>query len=280
MMRLPPAIGHLLLIALLGLLAADVVSTVTARQLVPGPRIAPLPPSQSGGPLPREVSAYARIVDRNLFDSASGQRFEELKEQPAPTGAQPAAPPRPAPPPLRLLGTVVGEATGPYAVIHDESSNKQQLIRIRDRLADGWLVAEIRREQVVLQAGKERHLLEMKYGQMGAGAPRQEARPAPGPLARPPAAPQEDQVGQVLSQANFMTFHNNGRPDGAVVAGVLQGPVFEELGLRQGDLIKRINGQEVTTGEAARQLLTDLIRNRRGMTVEVLRGNEMQTLTY
>ncbi|MBI2371945.1 MAG: hypothetical protein HYV08_17240, partial [Deltaproteobacteria bacterium] len=163
-------LAHLAALACVAVLAADMVGGMLGRRLIGSP---PMPAATSAGRAAlgpaRDLKEFAPIVERNLFHSAGAGRLEEIRSALA---SQPAdAPPPPPRVPLQLLGTVVGEGEYSFAIVHDESTNQQAILRLNQQVAGQLVVARILRNKVVLRGNGRTETLEVLYDKaQGAGA--------------------------------------------------------------------------------------------------------------
>jgi general secretion pathway protein C len=71
----------------------------------------------------------------------------------------------------------------------------------------------------------------------------------------------------------------NGRNEGVRLSGIRDGSPLSRLGLRNGDVLRAINGRELTTGEAALEAYASL-RNAAELRISLARGGGLHTLEY
>jgi len=298
---------HLGLIALGGYIGADLFWAIMESRL--GTEGGALTLSQSAAlraPEKRAFQQYAVIQERNLF-GARGRAAAPAPKPPAPA-------PTKAPLNLKLVGTVVGSPANTYAVIEDLSAKKQDLYRIGDLIREAK-VLEITRSRVVLDnRGRREELLSFQETAAGSAepAPRQASLPTPVPrpgLAPRPAPPSQesaqeeeemeiqkvgentwritrdelteqfDNLSQILAQTRLTPHFTAGQPDGFMITNIPKNSFLDRIGLRNGDIMKAINGQKFNTLEevfqAYRQMQTESL-----VQLEVGRSNRSETLTY
>jgi general secretion pathway protein C len=70
-----------------------------------------------------------------------------------------------------------------------------------------------------------------------------------------------------------------GRSTGFRLFAIRQNSLFDKIGLRNGDIIQRINEVELTDPSRALALFQEL-RNERELSVEIVRNREPKTLSY
>ncbi|MBF0526067.1 MAG: hypothetical protein HQK56_13340, partial [Deltaproteobacteria bacterium] len=210
----------------------------------------------------KPLSYYQNIINDNIFDPG--------------TRHQPAPPPSPvksgdksvngqvqaSPLPYKLIGTVFSVRQNRcFAVLIDLGKKTQDLYRINDKLADA-VVTAIYVDRVVLKRnGQDEaiYLDETKDKQM---------LPAgPGPAKSKQIVEQvssdkyildREEVNKAITNVNqFMTelrvrpHFSGGQPDGFYVSDIKQGSLIEKLGVKNGDVIKKVNGMSMTKPEEA-----------------------------
>ena len=90
-------------------------------------------------------------------------------------------------------------------------------------------------------------------------------------------------LNEVITQArmvpNFVQDGQGKRVDGFRVFKIIPGSIFEKLGIRDGDVIKKINNAPLDSVDQAFMLLQSL-RYEKKFDIDVLRGNQPVTMTY
>lgn len=71
----------------------------------------------------------------------------------------------------------------------------------------------------------------------------------------------------------------DGQVDGYRLTAIRRGSLFDKLGIKNGDIVHGVNGNELTSTEAALQVYQSL-RNERSFKFEITRRNQRQTLEY
>lgn len=83
---------------------------------------------------------------------------------------------------------------------------------------------------------------------------------------------------RLLQQARAVPYTENGQSMGFRLVSIQANSIFEDLGLRQEDVIRSVNGKQLLTPEDALNAYRDL-RTSRSFQVEVLRGGRQVTLS-
>lgn len=206
--------------------------------------------SMTSGALQKE---YSVITEKNLFhvltrdpDIGSGRPAEEPVEQPLEkTRLQ-----------LALWGTVTAASDkNTFAVIENKKTGEQSLFQVGDTV-EGGVIRKIARNQVVLRVNGKDQLLEVDITQKPSAVassppslPEPETGlPDPETLVQQAAAPG---LPSLMKQARIRPFFSDGKPDGLLLYGIRNDSVFQQIGLRNGDIIKSINGSDILSAQDA-----------------------------
>ncbi len=194
---------------------------------------------------------------------------------------------------LRLLGTVVGDATQSLAIVEDIVSKRQGFYRLHDQIPNVGELLGIKRDSILLGQGPLEEELFLDLLPKPA-APPVAAAVATGTVVAPANAASgtihkavdRAELNQMLSdipalmmQARAMPWMNNGKMEGFKLDYITKGSFFEKLGLQAGDILQRINGVELRDPGMALSLFQQL-RSERNVAVDVLRSNQRTTLAY
>src|SRR5262245_39582848 len=203
----------------------------------------PAPPATArAGDAVGPLADYAVITERDLFNVAH-----------ASTGGEPAAAG------LRLWG-IAFAGDEARAIIEDTATRTQALYRLGDRVGDGRLAS----------IGWDRATVAFDGGEAVLEIATEPAPPdAPGPAATEPALAPEPgehirQTGEnawlvdrreiagalgntsgLLTQLRAVAEVRDGRPAGFRLFRIREESLFARLGLRDGDVVERVNGTEV-----------------------------------
>lgn len=285
--------------------AAFLVSGIITSLLVPPP-----PPEAGragtgpGGRMPinREAGTDAGIIlERNLFGSrvtgpspSPRQLAEEEMEQ-LPESTLP----------LTLMGTVVQvRGKKSLAIILNRDTREEQLYAVGDTVSGGAILSSVARNRVVLlRDGREEILEKTLEGQSGGSAPPPESRSRRASRSSTPSGDGEDSItvrktgedsyvmdrrevegvlqdfNKLLTQIRVVPHFTDGNPDGFKIFNIRPGSLFAQLGMVNGDIVKRVNGLEISGPEQALQMFTQL-RDESQVTVDLERFRKNLTLQY
>ncbi len=162
-------------------------------------------------------SSYRVIVQRNLFHVET-RESEQKKAMPEKLDSSATN--------LVLWGTITGNSHE-FAVIENKKDQKQNLYEPGD-LVDNARIKKILRQSVILDFQGRKKILEMNKDFHEFKSPE--------PADRQKTAFRPEQ--QITLRAHV----SEGRKSGLVVCGIRPGTVFRQMGLKNGDIIREING--------------------------------------
>jgi general secretion pathway protein C len=251
------SIGAALLIALL------VISYVDRTVLQPAPSVGEATaPEMAGGPPGTSAPA-----------SAAGNPLPALIT-PKEGGEQ-----VPAALNLRLIGTTVfGDKS--TAIIEDLDSKMRGVYRLRDAIK-GYIISVIEADSVTLTSGSRSFTLTLVSGgdQPDADSFFTKIDDSTWLVSADKASDMVSNIDQYAGQIIAFQHREHGEAAGFKIRHLKEGNDFEKLGLKNNDIIKRVNGLEVND-------LTDVLKavyqlsDETEFTVEVERGEGTQDLNY
>jgi general secretion pathway protein C len=283
--------------AALAFVGADLVNGIIRQKLHVPPQTSQKKPNKAASkPEKRSPSHYAVIHEQDLFHSAkekvatkkSGGKSKKvlIKE-----GALEKTPLQ-----VRLRGTVYREKGHSVAIIEDLKTRKQDLYHVGDMILGEAKLIAVSRNKVYLERNGKQEILEVYE--------KTEEKPIEGPAERPPARrsifpgegikrlsadryriPQEDlkdafeNMNQLLTQVRVVPNFKDGEPDGFKLLSIKRGSLIHRAGLRDGDIVKRVNGIEIDSPDKAFEVY-EQVKNEPLITVEVLRGGSTKTFRY
>jgi general secretion pathway protein C len=237
---------------------------------------------------PGGVADYQAIVDRNLFNTgkkplaesgkgAAGIDVDKLKQ----TGLK-----------LKLWGTGIGPDGQTYAVIEDPKTREQLLYRPGDTVQKAAVKMVLRQKVVLNVDGRDEVLIMEEPGIIRAAAPGPAATAEAAPAPRLAAEPGEqvaltgeqvekamEDIGDLLSQATFRPYIEDGHPAGISITGIKPNAIFRKLRLRNGDVITGVNNQSIASVDDAMKVFGTLSADG-PIQVQVKRRGREETLEY
>ncbi len=235
------------------------------------------------------------VLERNLFNSRVSGAAPAAVQQDVQSDDLPETTL-----PLQLLGTVVDKKGGrSFAIIQDKGTREQDIYFPEDQVIEGVTLASVDRNRVVLLRNGREEILEKTTERVESPKTR---RARPRSAARAPVSKQNDitvrKVGnnnyvmdrrevegvlkdfnKLLTQIRVVPHFSNGKPDGFKVFNIRPNSLFMKLGMVNGDIIKRVNGLDITGPEQALQMFTQL-RDESRITIDLERFRKNLTLQY
>lgn len=236
---------------------------------------------------PESIMKYAPIVEKNPFGPS--MEFRALEGGTAKT-AVPGSPSE-----LLLFGTAMGPENLSYAVFADKSKPaplRQELFARGDEVYNYGTLTKITNQYVELSQGAKTFTIPVVETEDLHGPDHRtlSASPSNTQFARRINEKQYlldqrkvqqafNKPEQILSDARLYPNMVNGNHEGFRVLEVKRGGLYEELGLKNRDILLRINGLDLTSPQAAMQAMSAL-KGMNTVNLDIIRGGENMTLNY
>ena len=246
---------------------------------------------------PEPYEKYSPITERNIFNPAErGMKLIPLQEKKtaglteeglksgtiSPVGS------------YLLVGTITGPQGYSWAILQEKTSRKQQICRIQGDI-DGGKILSVSRNQIQIERQGRKEILILSEEE---GSPRTPAKP-PASVATSPSKGEEvkklsanrylinredvsaavGNVNQFMTQARLKPHFEMGKPIGYAVSEIVPGSLMEKLGLKNNDVVKKVNGMAITKPEEIMQAYAQLQRDA-NIEVEIERGGRSEILRY
>ena len=262
----------------------------------------PGPPSGKKASLALAVNSepyekYSPITERNIFNPAErGMKLIPLERSGATGLAGEGLRSGPISPPgsYLLVGTITGPRGYSWAILQEKTSRKQQICRIHGDI-DGGSILSVSRNQIQIERQGKREVLTLSEEE---GSPRGGAK-SPASASPSPSKGEEVQklsanrylvnredvsaavgnVNQFMTQARLRPHFEMGKPSGYSVSEIVPGSLMEKLGLKNNDVVKKVNGMAITKPEEIMQAYAQLQRDA-NIEVEIERGGRSEILRY
>jgi type II secretion system protein C len=187
---------------------------------------------------------------------------------------------------LHLVGTITGPPTVARAIIQNSGSKNTTHHRIGDKIGGASIVAIRKNEVVLLDAGVRKILQRSSGGAVSSdltlppttSIASSEHMVTPVPLPPPPPE-HRTVVTDLMTKATIKPHQVEGTVEGLEITGLDEVPLAKKLGLRDGDIIRVLNGQRVTNRQKAFQVLRKA-KSQNSLTIELSRNGRDKTLTF
>jgi len=275
---------HLMFLTLLAYQGATIMYKNLAFPSLQGETILPDSPvplsvqAKNGVVIPHE-QLYKKIITRNLFNVLIDKPAEEstLLLAPKPEKILEKTQLK-----LVLWGTVTGgTSTASFAVIEDKKERKQSLFTEGD-VIQGASVKQILRNKVILSINGKDQILETEVSQLAAQektgtvqkdivSPQQKLQE---PVESLPMGPLDIDMASLMEEFKTRPYLKNGEPSGLLLYGIRPGSAFLRLGLKNGDILLKLNQTQTLTQEDTQKIFQELEKSSDMQFVVLRRGQE------
>jgi len=263
------------LIALLTLsayLLADTVDAMIGRSLDATAKVSTqLNPERAGIEPRKELSDYSSILERGLFGDGKG-----------PSGGASVAEDYTA---YTLIGTIEGEYFS-GAVLAD-ATNQQAFYRLKQRLPDGSQIVKVKRASVTIkrsdgstveiQIVDDTKIVNVAKAVPGSGV--RKVGEGRFMVDQREITSSTENLNQVLTQARALPYMEAGKTVGFRISEIVPGSIYEKIGLVNGDVVQRVNSQDVDDPGKFFQLYQGL-KDEKRISIDLLRNGQRQSLNY
>lgn len=280
-----------LVIGAMALITADLlsfkISTLYPRSAQNS--AAPPPPATTA----EDLLSFAPILEQGLFGKATQGRLTPIV-QALPAQQQAMAAPAPMVTDLTLLGTAVGSFRETFALVHKGSSQEERVFRLGETVFSAGPLVSVKKDVAeILVGGKRVKILTPQAVAAEAAAqaamPAQPA-PAAGGLASPTGAGNYvvdqralnaalDNIGQAMTDARLLPSIKDGKVEGFRASEVKPQGIFGTIGIRNGDVLLRMNDFPIDSPEKAIQSFASL-KGQSKIKLDLIRDGQPTTFNY
>ncbi len=190
---------------------------------------------------------------------------------------------------IKLVGTVVAGKKS-AAMVSIVGGKKQQVFFLNEEVQPGVRLTQVEAAAIVVDNRGKMERITLEAGKPLVNIPNAPVQAAPrlaGPklpltnrrLSKQKLQKQMRNFSTLLSQARVSPHFTNKKPDGFMISEIVKGSLYEEIGLLNGDIIKKVNGESVTGAEQAMRMYREL-QNATFIDVEIERNGSLQQLSY
>jgi general secretion pathway protein C len=195
-----------------------------------------------------------------------------------------AAPVAPSRLNIKLLGTVVAGAQS-AAIVQVASDPHQKAVTLGEDIQAGVTLAQVLPRAIVIKHGGRLERIDIVKNGMalpslasfgGGGASTASVRE------EIPRAELNQQLGnfpKLLSQARVIPRFGQGGNGGYMITNIVPGSLYAQAGLKNGDVIQRVNGTAVKTPQQAMAMYRTL-QNASSIDLAIVRGGRPQQIHY
>ncbi|MCJ7730395.1 MAG: PDZ domain-containing protein [Sedimentisphaerales bacterium] len=241
-------------------------------------------------PTDTSVQDYSAIFERNIFGNPETSLNAKIYSQGDSAGGLGQSAGQELG--LALLGTLAGSPMISRAIIKDLKTNTVALYRVGDTVSTAR-IDTIEKDVVVLLDGGQRKILSLwtseskqKSSEHNLAHSSNNADESLGTaeadsivMPKPAARAEQTDIDKTLRKAVIQPVFVNGQTEGLMITGVEDTAIAKKLGLKDGDVIRVVNGQRLTSKQQAYQVLKKA-GAQPSVDLELSRGNNIKTLSF
>lgn len=234
-----------------------------------------------------DLSYYAPILGSGLFGRMSQGQLTPVTNATAAVQAAPAT----APAELMLLGTAVGSFRETFALVRHMTKQEERVFRLGDMVFDAGRLAEVGREKayIIINNKKVELLTPMTpppvavpqshpvsvgnvtaVSQQGAGSYMIDQRALNAAL---------DNPAQAMTDARLLPSQKDGKVEGFRASEVKPNGLFSMIGIKNGDVILRLNDLPMDSPDKALQSFIAL-KGQNRLKLDLVRDGQPVTFNY
>jgi general secretion pathway protein C len=229
-----------------------------------------------------DLSSFAPILEKGLFGKAAKGTLSPVTVPSARNqGSSPGD--------LVLVGTAAGSFRETFALLRKTGTHEEKVFRLGDVVFGAGPLVSVRKESVeILSGGRRIRIFTPEAPQKEQAAP----QPPPGTaLASQSTAPGSfvidqrslnsalENMGQVMTDARLLPSMKEGKVEGFKASEVKPAGIFGILGIKNGDVLMRINDLNIDSPERAIQSLASL-KGQNRIRLDLMRDGQPATLNY
>lgn len=279
--------ASLLLIAWTG---AD-LAAFFVEKYIPEPPVSRLSGGGFDGATGKSFADYQIIISRNLFSSLGRIPGDEV-----PGAVEQDNEPVKTSLPLSLIGTVIlKNELRSVATLDDKDINQVYPVRVEDEVPGKLKILSIQPFKVIfrnLMNGRKEFVdmpedgngPRITVGSLSSRkAPTGDAgveQVAPGTfnIARSELDKNLANINEILTQARAIPHFENGQPAGFKLVQIVPGSIYEKLGLKNGDVLKGVNGEPVDAAKALEMMGS--LKTATQLELSVQRNGKTSNMSY
>lgn len=246
-------------------------------------------PSQQQGTLQSQrnttLQSHAVILEKGLFGPATkGNLTPTLRVS---TNSVPAT----SETDLILLGTAAGSSRTSFILVRRTSSNEERVFKVGDRVFDLGVLSAVHKETAELRREGTTIILHTPAAPAEAAksSPPVQQQPSLGVVQSTPGGSgiieqralnaALDNIGQAMTDARLLPSIKDGKVEGFRVLEVKPQGVFAAVGLKNGDVLMKINEFPIDSPEKAIQSFMTL-KGQNRIKLDLIRDNAPTSLSY
>lgn len=278
----------LLVIGVMALITADLISfKISTLYPRSAPKSAAQPPPTVAA---EDLMSFAPILEKGLFGKGTQGKLTPIVAAP-PTAKGAAAAPPPSVGDLVLLGTAVGSFRETFALVLKGSSHEERVFRLGETVFSAGPLVSVKKDVAEIMIGGKRVKI-LTPNAVAAEAAAQQAAPAPPPGGLAAATGSGnyvvdqralnaalDNIGQAMTDARLLPSMKDGKVEGFKASEVKPQGIFGTIGIKNGDVLLRMNDFPIDSPEKAIQSFASL-KGQSRIKLDLIRDGQPTTFNY
>lgn len=295
---------NLVFLAVASFLTAKTINTFVGARFQSMPEVVSEPPAAPEAVVRRGAKDVSAVVQRNIFNAEAKPEVEQPPAAPQPQAADAVAEGGAVEETdldVELVGVILTDhPLWSFAQIRERRAEDSQLFKIGDTIRGEAKIIAIEWRRLLLLRNGRRETLTLFYDKpkrVGTAAPAV-STPTGGPpsvavddrnikkvgedqyiIAREEVDKQLSNLNYLATQARIVPHFEGGRGAGFKLFAIRPGSLYSKIGIQNGDVVKRINGETIDSPDKALEAYARL-KNARQITIDLVRGGVKKTLTY
>ena len=240
-------------------------------------------------PVEALVEDYSAIVERNIFGGADSSNVEDKSSRVNKLDSVARSAEEELN--LALVGTVCGSTAVSRAIIKNTKTKLLNMYKTGQNVADARIKSIEENAVILLHNGQRKMLTLNRTGGHNKNNTQVLSSPAISetgkvaspvlPVKQPPTdtSTKITHMEAILTKATIEPYAVNGQVEGLRITGLENIPMAKALGLKDGDIIRAVNGHRLTSKQKALQVFKKA-RSREAMSLELLRDGETKELSF
>lgn len=233
-----------------------------------------------------DLMAFASILEKGFFGKATAGKLTPIARESGAGGTAATTPVTD----LVLLGTALGSFRETFALVQKTSSKEERVFRLGDKVYDAGPLLAVKSDRIEIGLGGKRAPVYMPSA-ASMSAP---AAVPPGTMTGTAVAQTGsgsfvidqkalnatlDNIGQAMTDARLLPSLKEGKVEGFRITEVKPAGVFGMVGIRNGDVLLRINDFAIDSPEKAIQSLAAL-KGQTRLKLDLVRDGQPTTFNY
>jgi len=233
-----------------------------------------------------DLAFYSPILVNGLFGKATQGPLSPIVNTATGTQAAPAT----APTELLLLGTATGSFRETFALVRHTAKQEERVFRLGDMVFDAGKLVQVTREQAYIVVNGKKVELLTPMSPPSTSAPAQQPAGTPGTGVASSGAGNYvidqralnaalDNISQAMTDARLLPSQKDGKVEGFRASEVKPAGVFAMVGIKNGDILLRLNDFPIDSPDKALQSFIAL-KGQNRLKLDMIRDGRPVTFNY